>query len=142
MVRHQDRIGALPGRGMVGMKSVKITLGRDPEDAHVWLANVVGHPGAQSFGRSLAEAKRHGLEAAALWFDLAPEEIEVSWDIRLGGLAGPVKEARKAMAHAEADRLARDRAVRELTEAGISYRDVAELLGLSHQRVAQIAQAS
>lgn len=138
----QSGPGALYGRGVVGMKSVKITLSRDPEDVHVWLASVVGHPGAQTFGRSLAEAKRHGLEAAALWFDVEPVDIAVDWDVRLGALAGPVKEARRAMAHAEADRLARDRAVRELTEAGISYRDVAELLGLSHQRVAQIAAAS
>jgi len=36
----------------------------------------------------------------------------------------------------------RDQAVKELTDAGISYRDVSELLGLSHQRVAQIAKAS
>ena len=33
-------------------------------------------------------------------------------------------------------------AVRALTAAGVSYRDIAELLGLSHQRVAQIARAS
>jgi hypothetical protein len=46
------------------------------------------------------------------------------------------------MAHAEADRVRRDRAVKRLTEAGVSYRDVAELLGLSHQRMAQIAKAS
>jgi len=45
------------------------------------------------------------------------------------------------MAHAEADREARDRAVKELSDAGVSYRDVAELLGLSHQRVAQIVGA-
>ena len=70
------------------MKSVKITVSRDPDDAHVWLASVVGQPGAQTFGRSLAEAKRHGLEAAALWFDLEPEDIEVKWDVRLGVLGG------------------------------------------------------
>ena len=49
---------------------------------------------------------------------------------------------RAAMARAEADRLRRDEAVRALTGAGMSYRDVAELLGLSHQRVAQIARVS
>jgi transposase len=46
------------------------------------------------------------------------------------------------MAHAEADRERRDDAVRALTGAGLSYRDIAELLGLSHQRVAQISRAS
>lgn len=46
------------------------------------------------------------------------------------------------MEHAEQDRVRRDDAVRALTEAGVSYRDIAELLGLSHQRVAQVARAS
>jgi hypothetical protein len=78
----------------------------------------------------------------ALWFELEPEQFEIDWDVRLGDLANPVKQARAAMAHAEADRLRRDDAVRALTEAGMSYRDIADLLGLSHQRVAQIARAS
>lgn len=126
----------------MGVKRFKVTVRRDPEDRTAWLVNVVGQPGAHTFGRSLAEAKRHGVEVVALWFDQEPEEFEIDWDIRLGDLAARVKQAKAAMAHAEADRSQRDQAVKELTDAGISYRDVAELLGLSHQRVAQIAKAS
>lgn len=103
---------------------------------------MAGVRGAHTFGRSLAEAKRHAVEAAALWYDVEPDELDVDWDIRLGELAGPLSQARKAIAHAEADRERRDAAVRTLTEAGMSYRDIAELLGLSHQRVAQISRAS
>ena len=124
------------------MRRFKLTVKRDPEDTTAWLVNVVGKPGAQAFGRSLSEAKRRGVETTALWFELDPEEFEIDWDIRLDELTAPVKEAKSAMAHAEADRVRRDQAVKRLTEAGVSYRDVAELLGLSHQRVAQIAKAS
>ena len=120
----------------------KVTVRRDPEDRATWLVNVVGTPGAHTFGRSLLEAKRHAAEVVALWFELEPDQFDIKWDVRLGDLAAPVKQARAAMAHAEADRLRRAAAVRRLTEAGMSYRDVAELLGLSHQRVAQIARAS
>ncbi len=126
----------------MGVKRFKVIVRRDPEDRTAWLVNVVGQPGAHTFGRSLAEAKRHGVEVLALWFELEPEKFEVEWDIRLEGLATPLKQAKTAMARAEADRHRRDQAVKELTDAGISYRDVAELLGLSHQRVAQIAKAS
>lgn len=121
---------------------VKVVIRRDPEDAAAWLVSVPGTPGAHTFGRSLAEAKRHAVEMTALWFDLEPERLDIEWDIRLGDLARPVKDARAAMAHAEADRQRRDDAVVALTRAGMSYRDIAELLGLSHQRVAQIARAS
>lgn len=120
---------------------IKVTIRRDPGDRTAWLVNVVGEPGAPTFGRSLAEAKRHAVEVVALWFDLEPEDVAIDFDIKLGDLAAPVKRARDAMAHAEADRLRRDDAVRSLTSAGVSYRDVAELLGLSHQRIAQIARA-
>ena len=140
--RHSIIADAVLGRKVVGVRRFKLTVKRDPEDTTAWLVNVVGQPGAQTFGRSLSEAKRHGVEMTALWFELEPEEFEIDWDIRLGELTAPVKEAKSAMAHAEADRVRRDRAVKRLTEAGVSYRDVAELLGLSHQRVAQIAKAS
>lgn len=123
-------------------KQVTVVVRRDPEERGTWLVNVPATPGAHTFGRSLGEAKRHGIEMVALWFDLEREQFEVDWDIRLGDVATTVKQARNAMAHAESDRQRRDQAVRALSEAGISYRDIAELLGLSHQRVAQIAQAS
>ena len=123
-------------------KQVKVTLRRDPDDDAVWLANVVGAPGAHTYGRSLAEAKRHAVEVVALWFELEPDHFDIQWDVHLGPIAAQVKRAREAMAHAEADRARRDQAVRALTQAGVSYRDIAELLGLSHQRVAQIAKAS
>lgn len=123
-------------------KLFKVAVRQDPNDRTAWLVNVVGTPGAHTFGRSLAEAKRHGVEVIALWFELEPDQFDVDWDIRLGALAAPVRRARLAMAHAEADRDRRDEAVRALTEQGVSYRDIAELLGISHQRVAQIAQAS
>lgn len=123
-------------------KRFKVVVRRDPEDVTAWLANVAGAPGAHTFGRSLAEAKRHAVEVVALWFEIEPKDFDIDWDVKLGPLAAPVKRARDAMAHAETDRQRRDEAVRALTEQGVSYRDIAELLGLSHQRVAQIARAS
>jgi predicted RNase H-like HicB family nuclease len=126
----------------VSRPSYKVIVRRDPEDARFWLVNVSGEPGAHTFGRSLVEAKRNGAEVVALWFELEPEDFDIEWDVRLGELGGPVKRARTAMAHAEQDRRRRDDAVRALTLAGISYRDVGELLGLSHQRVAQIVKTS
>ena len=124
------------------MKHVKVAIRRDPQDRAYWLVDVVGQPGAHTFGRSLNEAKRHATEVVALWFELQPHQFQIDWDIRLGDLARQVRQAQAAIAHAEVDRNRRDHAVKELTEAGVSYRDVAELLGLSHQRVAQIAKAS
>jgi len=62
--------------------------------------------------------------------------------LQLGDLASIVDQAHAAMAHAVLDQRRRDEAVRVMTDAGISCRDIGELLGLSFQRVAQIAKAS
>jgi predicted RNase H-like HicB family nuclease len=142
--KHSNRVGALPRREVVGMskRQVKVVVYRDPDDHSAWLAKVPGVRGAHTFGRSLAEAKRHAVEMVALWFDVEPDLVTIEWDVRLGELSKPVSRARAAIAHAETDRARRDAAVRALTEAGVSYRDVAELLGLSHQRIAQITRAS
>lgn len=123
-------------------KQVKVIIKRDPEDSTAWLVNVAGARGAHTFGRSLAEAKRHALEVVALWFDAEPDQFDIEWDVRLGRLSRPLTQARAAIAHAESDRERRDEAVRALKAAGMSYRDIADLLGLSHQRIAQIARAS
>lgn len=133
----------MPRGEVVGMKKpVKVVIRRDPDDDTAWLVNVAGARGAHTFGRSLAEAKRHAIEVVALWFDAEPDRFQIEWDIRLGELSRSVNQAKAAIAHAETDRERRDAAVRALTAAGISYRDIADLLGLSHQRIAQIARAS
>lgn len=120
----------------------KVVVRRDPEDARYWLANLAGEAGAHTFGRSLVEAKRHAPEMVALWFDVEPESFDIDWEVQLGDLASVVEQAHVAIAHVAEDQRRRDEAVRALTAAGISYRDIGELLGLSFQRVAQIARAS
>ncbi len=110
---------------------VKVIIRRDPEDVRYWLVDVADEPGAHTFGRSLAEAKRNAVEVIALWFEIEPEAFAIDWDIQLGVLAPSVEQARAAMAHAEEDQRRRDEAVRSLTSAGISYRDIGELLGPS-----------
>lgn len=126
----------------VSNRPVKVVVRRDPDDPSAWLANVSGVRGAHTFGRSLGEAKRRAVEMTAVWYDVEPQAIQIEWDIRLGELAKPLSQAKSAIAHAETDRQRRDAAVRALTDAGMSYRDIAELLGMSHQRVAQITRAS
>jgi hypothetical protein len=66
-------------------------------------------PGAHTFGRSLTEAKRHGIEVVALRFDLDANQFEIDWNIHLGALKSPVEQARAAIAHAKADRKRRAR---------------------------------
>ena len=119
-----------------------VIVERDPQDARYWLATLVGEEGAHTFGRSMVEAKRHAVEMVALWVDAEPQAFDIDWDVQLGDLTGVVEQAHAAIAHVVEDQRRRDEAVRTMTDAGISYRDIGELLGLSFQRVAQIAKAS
>ncbi len=120
----------------------QVVVRRDPQDPRYWLADVPGEAGAHTFGRSLVEVKRRAVEMVALWFDRAPDASQIDWDVQLGDLTGVVEQANAAIAHAAIDQRRRDEAVRMMTDAGISCRDIGELLGLSFQRVAQIAKAS
>lgn len=120
----------------------KVIVERDPEDARYWLASLAGEDGAHTFGRSMVEAKRHAVEMVALWVDTEPQAFDIDWDVQLGDLTGVVEQAHAAIAHVAEDQRRRDEAVRAMTDAGLSYRDIGELLGLSFQRVAQIAKAS
>lgn len=127
---------------MMGKRRLKITVRRDPEGGSAWLVDVVGTPGAHTFASSLVAARRNGLDMAALWFDCEPDQLEIDWDVCLGDLAPTLQEARDATSRATPDWAERNRAVRALTDAGMTYRDVAELLGISFQRVGQIVRPS
>lgn len=116
------------------------------EDGSAWNAEVVGEPkGCRTYGRSLQQTRNRIREA--LWACLddrkAAYSAELVEDIQLPKAAtSKVKAARKAREAAEqAQQRAMDAteaAARALTEEGFSTRDAADVLGISHGRVAQL----
>ena len=117
---------------------------RDPED-DAWNVHIEGLDGCQTYGRSLRQAQARIREALALWLDRDPQQLLVRDELPadLSAVADTVARARR-----EAERAGTKaqeettRAVKRLTGLGLSRRDAAELLGLSHQRVQQLLEAS
>jgi predicted RNase H-like HicB family nuclease/DNA-binding XRE family transcriptional regulator len=127
----------------------KYTVTYERDEAGWWIAEVQGVAGVNSDGRTVADARRRVREALALAVgDQAAEAAEFVDDVKLPS------EARKVVARAAAARSKLDTvqveaqettatAVRELRKRlGLSVRDIAELLGISHQRVQQLARAA
>ena len=115
----------------------------DTDDA--WNVHIKGVPGCQTYGRSLRQAQRRIREALAVWLDEEPARLQIrdQFPALLAGVADDVQRVRHAARRA--DEKAQQHtveAVRALTELGLSRRDAAELLGLSHQRVQQLIEAS
>ena len=81
----------------------------------------------------------------AVWLDREPEELSVRDEFppNVREVATRVVRARELAQHAgvKAQKETAE-AVRALTEMGISRRDAGDLLGLSHQRVQQLVDAS
>lgn len=110
-------------------------------DEDVWLAHIKGVDGCQTYGRSIRQAEARIREALAAWLDREPESLpitlELPQDVAL--LATKVSQARSAADRASADaQRATAEAVKRLTKMGLSRRDAADLLGISHQRVQQL----
>jgi predicted RNase H-like HicB family nuclease len=129
------------------MAKYTVTYARD--EAGWWIAEVQGVAGVNSDGRTVADARRRVREALALAVgDAAAEAAELVDQVRLPG------ETRRLVARATAARSKLDAvqaeaqqstatAVRELRRRlGLSIRDIADLLGISHQRVQQLARAA
>lgn len=110
-------------------------------DDDVWLVHIKGVDGCQTYGRTRRQAEARIREALAAWLDKAPEELEVTPELP-EDIALIVSEASQARYDAErAGTKAQETtvdAVRRLTEMGLSRRDAADLLGISHQRVQQL----
>jgi predicted RNase H-like HicB family nuclease len=116
------------------------------DESGAWIARVPEVPGCHTYGRSLRQAKRRIREALSLWIDDA-DKAELMFVLRL-----PSAIRQKVTASRRAREAALD-AQREATETlaltalelvrrdGLSVRDAADLLGLSHQRVQQLVSA-
>ena len=114
-------------------------------DDNAWNVRVKGLTGCQTYGRSIRQAQSRIREALSLWLDTAPAQLLVrdQFPAALASVADDVVRARDAAERAGAKAQQQTiEAVKALTDLGLSRRDAAELLGLSHQRVHQLLEAS
>ena len=114
----------------------------DPDDK-VWLARIDEEERCHTWGRTIAEARRHIRDAATLWSDRPIEIVDQ---------VTPPPTTLEAVDHFKAARHAFTMAAKELTAAqatavgalrlaGLSLREAAGVLGISHQRVGQVGKA-
>lgn len=117
---------------------------RDAVD-DAWNVRIDGLEGCQTYGRSLRQAQSRIRAALGLWLDRDPEGLVIE-DRVPAQFVALAKRAQQARLEAErAGAKAQEEvagAAKALTDLGLSRRDAAELLGLSHQRVQQLVDAS
>jgi predicted RNase H-like HicB family nuclease len=127
------------------MTKYRVKLERDASGA--WIAKCLDVPGCHTYGRSLRQARSRVREALALWVDDA-DKAELVFQYHFPSEWREAVEAcrrsRTRALNAERDAQAITAAIAtELTQSqGLSLRDVAEMFGLSHQRVQQIVQSA
>ena len=113
---------------------------RDPE-SDAWIVEIKGLPGCHTFGRTLRQTESRIEEALALWLDREPTSFDITplWPRELVDVACEVSSAR-ATASAASEQAARvtSAAAKKLQRMGLSRRDTADVLGISHQRVQQL----
>jgi predicted RNase H-like HicB family nuclease len=115
----------------------------DTDDA--WNVHIKGLDGCQTYGRSLRQAQQRIREALAVWLDAEPATLTIRDQLpeQLTAVTAQVSRARSAAERAGAKAQRQTvQAAKALTELGLSRRDAGELLGLSHQRVQQLLEAS
>jgi predicted RNase H-like HicB family nuclease len=108
-----------------------------------WSVELEEEPRVHTWGKTIDQALTRMREAAALWYQADEASIELVPRPVLPKATGrTVEQARKAREQArDADRLAIEqtrKAAVALTSRGISMRDAAAILGISHQRVHQL----
>jgi predicted RNase H-like HicB family nuclease len=123
------------------MKTYTARLERETDGR--WTVELEEERRVHTWGKTVEQALTRMREAAALWFEADEDEIELVPHPVLPKATGrSVEQARQARAQARnADRLALEqtkRAAAALTGRGISMRDAAAILGISHQRVHQL----
>ncbi len=125
---------------MMGTKNYVAVYERDPE-SDTWLVRIKGIDGCHTYGRTLRQAEARILEALALWLDREPDGLVITpeWPQDLVKIASEVSQARdSAVASARKAGATTTKAAKKLDRMGLSRRDAAEVLGISHQRVQQL----
>jgi predicted RNase H-like HicB family nuclease len=126
------------------MESYKVRYERDPSGW--WIVTIPEVQGCRTQGRSIAEGRKRIREALALFIDeAAADRAKLVDDIRLpAAVKRKLREVTALRLRAErlrekAQDVTRVAASQLTRRAGLSVRDAAEMLGISHQRVQQLA---
>lgn len=141
MATRKKRAG---GRGKLVRGRGRYTAVYERDESGTWLVEIRELPHCHTYGNSLSRARAKIRDALSLWVDDATA-AEIVDDIRLPKDARRmIAGYREASAAAERARaLASERSrgvVRRLVEdLGFSTRDAADVIGLSQQRIGQIA---
>jgi len=108
---------------------------------NAWLVHIKGIEGCHTYGRTIRQAEARIREALAAWLDREPESLVITPELPpavalvASGVSKARSDAERAGSKAQAATID---AARQLTEMGLSRRDAADLLGISHQRVQQL----
>ena len=110
-----------------------------------WLVELDEEPRVHTFARTLAKAEENIRDATALWFendDVALKHVYQDLPLETSDIVWAARAARAEMASAEdrALEVTRQAAHRLMEVAGLSLRDAAHLLGISHQRLHQLVR--
>lgn len=122
-------------------KKAYVAVFEHDADDDVWLVHIEGVNGCQTYGRSIRQAEARIRAALAAWLDRDPDELTITPQLPsdVAVLASQVSQARREAERAGTEaQQATAEAVKRLTKMGLSRRDAADLLGISHQRVQQL----
>ena len=113
------------------------------EENGVWLIEAIDLQGVRSFGRTVASAVENIREAIAAAEDLDQwGDLDLVITVGNDAAAAALNRLREARRHEESASAERQKAVTAaifaLRQEGMSYRDIAAVIGVSHQRVAQL----
>jgi len=125
---------------MTRTKNFVAVFERDADES-VWLVHIKDLEGCQTYGRTIRQAAARIREALAAWLNKNPEELVITSELprEVALLASKVSQARDDAERAGSKaQEATIEAARRLAEMGVSRRDAADLLGISHQRVQQL----
>jgi predicted RNase H-like HicB family nuclease len=120
----------------------RFTAVYDRDEDNNWIVRLAEEERVHTYGRTFAQAREAIRDATGLWFHLDADRFDVVDELSRD-YQDPLDELAAARARLERDQdEVRERTlevVRSLRDRqGATNRDIAEIVGLSHQRVHQI----
>jgi predicted RNase H-like HicB family nuclease len=110
----------------------------------MWEVEIAEIPQVHTFGRTLEKAEEHVRDALALWLQVPEQDLhlrheyDLADDVSDAVMASIEERGRVSEATERAARLTQEAARKLTSQLGLSMRDTARVLQLSHQRVSQI----